>query len=173
MQLFSQVFDCCKALHVLSSVLTETRMPDSPEQQSRQEQGGVTRRSFTVAAVAAATAALIQPVTAIQPAQTSQPSQPATAILPEKALAQDDKSAAASADAAMAKLSPSARAEVEMKVNSIFRKYGERLNDEQKADIRKVMAETQSGLEKMRAFPLENGDLPATIFRVYQGSEKK
>jgi hypothetical protein len=145
-------------------------MPDSPEQQSRQEQGGVTRRSFTAAAVAAATAALIQPVTAIQPAQASQP---ATAIKPEKALAQDDKSATASADAAMAKLSPSSRAEVEMKVNSIFRKYGERLNDEQKADIRKVMAETQSGLEKMRAFPLENGDLPATIFRVYQGSEKK
>ncbi|HEV3316930.1 MAG TPA: hypothetical protein VG488_08185 [Candidatus Angelobacter sp.] len=145
-------------------------MPDSPEQQSRQEQGGVTRRSFTAAAVAAATAALIQPVTAIQPAQASQP---ATAIRPKKALAQDDKSATASADAAMAKLSPSSRAEVEMKVNSIFRKYGERLNDEQKADIRKVMAETQSGLEKMRAFPLENGDLPATIFRVYQGSEKK
>lgn len=130
----------------------------------------MTRRSFTAAAVAAATAALIQPVTAIQPAQASQP---ATAIRPEKALAQDDKSATASADAAMAKLSPSSRAEVEMKVNSIFRKYGERLNDEQKADIRKVMAETQSGLEKMRAFPLENGDLPATIFRVYQGSEKK
>jgi hypothetical protein len=170
MQIFSQMFDCCKALHVLSSVPMETRMPDSPEQQSRQEQGGVTRRSFTAAAVAAATAALIQPVTAIQPAQASQP---ATAIRPEKALAQDDKSATASADAAMAKLSPSSRAEVEMKVNSIFRKYGERLNDEQKADIRKVMAETQSGLEKMRAFPLENGDLPATIFRVYQGSEKK
>jgi hypothetical protein len=35
------------------------------------------------------------------------------------------------------------------------------------------MAETQSGLEKMRAFPLENGDLPATIFRANQGSEKK
>ena len=100
------------------------------------------------------------------------PSEPRFESL-EKTLAQDDKSATASADAAMAKLSPSARAEVEMKVNSILRKYGERLNDEQKTDIRKVMAETQSGLGKMRAFALENGDLPATIFRVYRGSEKK
>ena len=57
----------------------------------------------------------------------------------------------------MAKLSPAAQAEVEMKVASIFRKYGERLNDEQKADIRRAMAETQDGLEKMRAFVLENG----------------
>jgi len=117
----------------------------------------MTRRSFTVTAVAVAATALIQPVQAIQPALAVKP-------------AQDDKPA--SADAAMAKLSPSARAEVEMKVNNIFRKYGDRLNDEQKADIRKVMAETQSGLEKMRAFPLENGDLPATIFRVQRGSEK-
>ena len=46
------------------------------------------------------------------------------------------------------KLSPDAQAEVEMKVKEIFRKYGKRLNDEQRADIRKVMAETQSGLEK-------------------------
>ena len=138
-------------------------MSRSPEQQSLHEQVGITRRSFTAAAVAAATAALIQPVQAVQPVQALQPPKPV----------QDDKPAVAAADAAMAKLSPGARAEVEMKLSSIFRKYGDQLNDEQKIDIRKVMAETQSGLEKMRAFPLENGDLPATIFRVDRGSEKK
>jgi hypothetical protein len=69
--------------------------------------------------------------------------------------------------AAMAKLSASAQAEVEMKVASIFRKYGDRLNDEQKADIRRVMAESQEGLEKMRAFKLENGNQPADSFRAY------
>jgi hypothetical protein len=135
----------------------ETRMSDLQEPRSKQELGVMTRRSFTATAVAVAATALIQPVQAIQPALAVKP-------------AQDDKPA--SADTAMAKLSPSARAEVEMKVNNIFRKYGDRLNDGQKADIRKVMAETQSGLEKMRAFPLENGDLPATIFRVRPGSEK-
>jgi hypothetical protein len=58
-----------------------------------------------------------------------------------------------------------------MKVASIFRKYGDRLNDEQKADIRRIMAESQDGLEKMRAFKLENGDQPADAFRAYR-SEK-
>jgi len=67
------------------------------------------------------------------------------------------------------KLSPDAQAEVEMKVKEIFRKYGKRLNDEQRADIRKVMAETQSGLEKMRAFALENGDQPATVVKFTEG----
>ena len=149
-------------------------MSRPPEQQSLHAQGGITRRSFTAAAVAAATAALIQPSQATQPRQTIQPVQavqPVQALQPTKP-AQDDKPSA-SADAAMAKLSPGARAEVEMKLSSIFRKYGDQLNEEQKIDIRKVMAETQSGLEKMRAFPLENGDLPATIFRVGRGSEKK
>ena len=75
--------------------------------------------------------------------------------------------------AAMAKLSASAQAEVEMKVASIFRKYGDRLNDEQKADIRRIMAESQEGLEKMRAFKLDNGDQPADAFRAYRYEEKR
>ena len=143
-------------------------MSRSPEQQSPPEHGGITRRSFTVAAVSAATAALIQPAQAIRPMQALQS---ATVIGPQTAAVQDDKQAVASADAAMAKLSPGARAEVEVKLNNIFRRYGEHLNDGQKTDIRKVMAETQSGLEKMRAFPLDNGDLPATVFRVDRGSK--
>lgn len=114
----------------------------------------ITRRTFAVAAVSAATAALIQPTTA-------------------NSVAQDDKPSSAAAEEAMSKLSTTARAEVELKLSNIFRKYGDQLNDEQKVDIRKVMAETQAGFEKMRAFPLENGDLPAAIFRAAQGSETK
>jgi hypothetical protein len=75
--------------------------------------------------------------------------------------------------AAMAKLSASAQAEVEMKVASIFRKYGDRLSDEQKADIRRIMAESQEGLEKMRAFKLDNGDQPADAFRAYRYEDKR
>jgi hypothetical protein len=59
-----------------------------------------------------------------------------------------------------------------MKVASIFRKYGERLSDEQKADIRRIMAESQEGLEKMRAFKLENSDQPADAFRAYRSEAK-
>jgi len=104
-----------------------------------------------------------------------------SALLPGDLLAQTAASADQSTDAqsldkktraAMAKLSASAQAEVEMKVASIFRKYGDRLNDEQKADIRRIMAESQEGLEKMRAFKLENGDQPADTFRAYLKEEK-
>ena len=112
----------------------------------------VTRRHFALGAAAAATAALINPAEALEQAQNAASSQ--TGTLEQKA------------KTAMAKLSPAAQAEVEMKVASILRKYGDRLNDEQKADIRRAMAETQDGLEKMRAFELENGDQPATVLKL-------
>lgn len=83
-----------------------------------------------------------------------------------------DQSLEAKARAAMAKLPASAQAEVETKVASIFRKYGDRLSEEQKADIRRIMAESQEGLEKMRAFKLENGDQPADAFRAYRAEVK-
>ena len=50
-------------------------------------------------------------------------------------------------------------------------RYGKRLSEEQKADIRKVMAETQGGLEKMRAYALENGDQPATVLKFTEGEK--
>ncbi|HEY6309111.1 MAG TPA: hypothetical protein VI488_21925 [Candidatus Angelobacter sp.] len=112
------------------------------------------RRRFALGA-AAATTALILPVEAIcQPPEQSVPA-PATPLEQQ-------------AHAAMAKLSPQAQAEIEMKVNDIFRKYGDKLSAEQKTDIRKVMAETQEGLEKMRTFALDNGDQPATVFHAYR-----
>jgi gas vesicle protein len=103
----------------------------------------ITRRRFTLGAAVAAAVAVLP--ASESSGQASVPSQ--------------------SAAEAMAKLSPEARAEVEMKISEIFRKYGGRLSDEQKADIRKVMAETQDGLEKMRSFALTNGDQPATVFK--------
>ena len=111
----------------------------------------ISRRKFTVGAAVAATAALL-------------PEGQARAESPEPAQSQSD---------AAAKLSPGARAEVESKVREIFRKYGSRLTDEQKADIRKVMADTQDGLEKMRAFVLDNGDQPACVFELYRTGEQK
>ncbi len=110
------------------------------------------RRQFTFGAAAAATAALITPGETL--AQLPAPS--------------SDNSPDVKLRLAMAKLTPQAQTEVEMKVASIFRKYGDRLNEEQKTDIRRIMAESQEGLEKMRAFPLENGDQPADAFRAYR-----
>src|SRR4029077_16609547 len=113
------------------------------------------RRQFALGAAAAATTALVRPGDLL--AQTA---------------VTGDNSVEAKTRAAMAKLSAQARAEVEMKVANILRKYGSRLNDEQKADIRRIMAESQEGLEKMRAFKLENGDQPADAFRAYRSEEK-
>ena len=117
------------------------------------------RRQFAIGAAAAATA-LVLPAKAF-----------AVNALPDNVVPQaagTDLSLDAKIRAAMAKLSPSAQAEVEMKVASIFRKYGDKLSDEQKSDIRRIMAESQEGLEKMRTFKLDNGDQPADTFQAYR-----
>jgi hypothetical protein len=122
------------------------------------------RRQFALGAAAAATTALIPKGKALS---IDTLAQTAATNLPVEAQSLDQKTRAA-----MAKLSASAQAEVEMKVASIFRKYGDRLSDEQKADIHRIMAESQEGLEKMRAFKLENGDQPADAFRAYRAETK-
>ncbi len=120
------------------------------------------RRRFALGAAAAATTAFLLPVEAIsQTPGSGAASVPAPTPLEQQA------------QAAMAKLSSPAQAEVEMKISDIFRRYGDKLSPEQKADIRKVIAETQDGLEKMRAFALDNGDQPATVFHAYRGEGNK
>ena len=114
------------------------------------------RRRFALGAAAAAATATIHPGELLSQQTPAKPPAP---------LEQEARDA-------MAKLTPAARAEVEMKVSDLFRKYGDKLTDEQKVDIRKVMAETQEGLEKMRLFVVANGDQPATVLRPYRGGKK-
>jgi hypothetical protein len=116
------------------------------------------RRNFTLAAAAAATAAVLNPADTF--AGLSQ-----TAVTVP--------SPGQQAPSAMEKLTPSGKAEVEMKFASIVRKYGSRLNDDQQKDIRRSLAEGQEGLEKMRAFVLDNGDQPATVFQLYRNPGTK
>jgi hypothetical protein len=131
------------------------------------------RRQFALGAAAAATSALALPGKAVLgKALPGDLLSQAAATADQSTQSLDDQSLDKKTRAAMAKLSASAQAEVEMKVASIFRKYGDRLNDEQKADIRRIMAESQEGLEKMRAFKLENGDQPADAFRAYRHEAK-
>lgn len=129
------------------------------------------RRRFTLAAAAAATTAVIHPADAlagISQAATPQPVSPGTQQTnPASAPALNQQ-----AQSAMDKLSPSGKAEVEMKFASIIRKYGVRLNDEQKMDIRRQLAEAEDGLDKMRAFVLDNSDQPATVFQLYRTEGK-
>jgi len=65
------------------------------------------------------------------------------------------------------KLSPASQAEVDAKIQAILRKYGDRLSEAQKADIHRLVTESQAPLEKMRAFPLDNSDQPGNVFKIY------
>jgi hypothetical protein len=65
------------------------------------------------------------------------------------------------------KLPAESQAEIEEKVAAIFRKYGSRLSEAQKADIRRIVTEGQKPLETMRAFALDNADQPANVMRIY------
>lgn len=65
------------------------------------------------------------------------------------------------------KLSPESQAEVEQKIQAILRTRGERLSEAQKAEIRRLVTEGQAPLEKMREFPLDNGDQPGNVLRLY------
>jgi len=58
--------------------------------------------------------------------------------------------------------------ELEARINWIIGKYGARLNDEQRADIRRLIVSGQPGVDAMRAFPLDNAVEPATIFKVWR-----
>lgn len=65
------------------------------------------------------------------------------------------------------KPSPESQAEVEEKVAAIFRKYGERFTEAQKADIRRLVTEGQKPLEAMRAFPLDNSNQPGNVMKIF------
>ncbi len=72
----------------------------------------------------------------------------------------------AQAQTAEGNAAPQSAAEVEARIAWILKKYGARLNDEQRADIRRIITSGQAGIEAMRAFPLDNSVAPATRFRV-------
>lgn len=115
---------------------------------------GISRRDFARhAALAAATAA----------------------VLPENFLTRAEATAApqAAQEPEEAKLSPESRAEVEAKIQAIFRKYGSRIPEEQKADVRRLVRESQKSLESLRAFPLDNADQPATVFELYPEAARR
>ena len=60
---------------------------------------------------------------------------------------------------------------VEAQMAALLSKYGNRLSEEQKADCKRLLTQAQKGSEAMRAFPLENANEPATIFRVYRAKK--
>jgi len=71
------------------------------------------------------------------------------------------------------KLSLLGEAEVTTRYHGILALFGDRLSEEEKTMVRKMCAELQPVVEKIRAFPLENGDPPALFFKPTVEREKR
>ncbi|HZS47568.1 MAG TPA: hypothetical protein VFC63_21025 [Blastocatellia bacterium] len=67
---------------------------------------------------------------------------------------------------------PQLNAESEAQYQAIIQKYGSKLSDDQKADIKRILAAGQKSTETLRAFPLDNADEPANIFRVTEPKKR-
>jgi hypothetical protein len=71
------------------------------------------------------------------------------------------------------KLSPESQAEVDSRIRTILAQYGSRLSEAQKADVRRLATEAQQPLDRLRAYPTENGDGPALYLKPLMEREKK
>ncbi|HWG59957.1 MAG TPA: hypothetical protein VN661_13000 [Candidatus Acidoferrales bacterium] len=56
--------------------------------------------------------------------------------------------------------------EIDAKLANIVRKWGDRLNDQQRQRLRRVLGENERMLAAVRAFPLENGDPPSQVLKL-------
>lgn len=65
-------------------------------------------------------------------------------------------------------LTPAAKAEAKLKAEMILGQYGSRLTDAQKTEVSHLIEQTQTQLETLRGYKLENGDAPATVFEPYR-----
>jgi hypothetical protein len=63
-------------------------------------------------------------------------------------------------------LLPEQAEEVEAKLANIVRKYGDRLTQEQRQRLRRILTNNERMLAAVRAFPLQNGDSPASVLNL-------
>lgn len=57
-------------------------------------------------------------------------------------------------------------AEVDARLANILRRYGSRFNEDQKARLRRILAQNERMMAPVRAFSLQNGDPPASVLRI-------
>lgn len=114
----------------------------------------LSRREFAQrAAMLSATASIVPPAVMLEvPGKTSQHDQ---------------------APPSVPKLSPEGQAEADARYQQILTLYGDRLNDEQKAQAKKMCVELQPTLDRIRAYKLDNGEAPALYLKPLYEREKK
>src|SRR5271165_2656981 len=70
------------------------------------------------------------------------------------------------------KLSPEGQAEAEARYQLVLSRHGNRLTEEQKKNARQLCILAQPGLNRLRAFSLLNGDVPALFLKPIVEREK-
>jgi hypothetical protein len=70
-------------------------------------------------------------------------------------------------------LSAESQAEAEARYQQILSQYGGRFSAEEKTSLREMNLVTQSSLDKVRGYSLENGDAPALYLKPLVEREKK
>ena len=116
--------------------------------------GGISRRQFAQRAALLSASASIVPAATVfaEPLQAPPAQQPAETH---------------------PNLSPESQAEAEARYQQILIQYGNRLSAEEKVSLREMNLVTQTSLDKVRAFSLENGDAPALYLKPLVEREKK
>jgi hypothetical protein len=67
---------------------------------------------------------------------------------------------------------PAPSTEATLRLQNILALYGTQLSDDQRADLKKICNNTQSSLDRLRAYPTENSDDPALYLKPLWEHEK-
>jgi hypothetical protein len=61
--------------------------------------------------------------------------------------------------------------DIEARYQQVIRRYGDRLSEEQRKRVRKILAYNEKLLAPIRNFPLDNGQPAATVLKFYEDTE--
>jgi hypothetical protein len=64
-----------------------------------------------------------------------------------------------------------ATGDIEARYQQVIRRYGNRLSEEQRKRVRKILAYNEKLLAPIRSFPLDNGQPAATVLKFYEEAE--
>jgi hypothetical protein len=79
---------------------------------------------------------------------------------------QESKPGEKSPDKSSRSLTPDQAQEVEARLANIVRKYGNRLSEEQRQHLRRILTYNERMLASIRTFSLQNGDPPASVLKI-------
>ena len=118
------------------------------------KRAGISRRQFARrAAVLSATASVVPAAGVFATPTAARPSQEPSAAHPN--------------------LSPESQTEADARLQQILAQFGGRFTDDEKKSLRQLNFMTQESLDRLRAYPLTNGDSPALYLKPLVEREKK